>query len=123
MGQIRTKFENHGGMRSSHANQCAQESELTMPYRVEETENDDYAVVYFFHWDTNATAEVFWSTNRAKAEEEAVRLNEVEHKVDLRLQQAFDDLRSEIKESADDLLNLMATWVNEKQVYLKEGTN
>jgi hypothetical protein len=94
-----------------------------MPYRVEETENDDYAVVYFFQWDTNATAEVFWSEDRILAEAEARRLNELENKVDLRLQQAFDDLLNQVEVSADDLLNLMATWVTEKRVYLKEGAN
>src|SRR5262245_26967382 len=94
---------------------------LIMPYRVEATENNDYAVVYFFQWDTNATAEVFWSEDRIVAEAEANRLNELENKIDLRLQQAFDDLRSQIKESDDELLTLMAGWVKEKQIYLKEG--
>jgi hypothetical protein len=93
-----------------------------MPYRVEETENDNFVVIYYFEWDIEATAQVFWSANRSRAEGEAHRLNEYEKEVDTRMQKAFTDLLKNHKQNADEVLNMMEPWVTEKQIYLREGT-
>jgi hypothetical protein len=94
-----------------------------MPYKVEPTEQGDFAVLYYLYWDENGTAEVFWSQDQSQAEAEAERLNQRATAVDRKLDEVFTEVSNQLKEEPGKILDLFAEWLVAKRGYFEEGVH
>jgi hypothetical protein len=76
-----------------------------MPYRVERTEQGDFAVLYYLSWAEDGTAEVFRSEDQSQAEAEPKRSNQGEQIVEQKLDHAFAELTNQLKEEPGKILD------------------
>lgn len=94
-----------------------------MPYKIEQTQNGDFFVVYHFIWDDNARCEVFWSKNKAEAQAKARSLNKRAQFVEEKLDAAFAEISDELKGERERVLDLVEIWLKVKRFYFKQGVN